>query len=219
MAPSVGEAYGEPAAKPGCMLGIIFGAIIGGSCAGLIFVARLHFEWNLKSSDFLSAVLSALGVMLAGISVLLALLALALAVGAIYGWQEFKRRTSETAAQRAADVAGPAAVEVAVPAAIKQVEQYLDKNLDPEIRQKAISIVGQIITADFIRSIIDNKPSPDIKKGDEADAEEWQFSGKAVEAAADEEVNRQEEALDAFDAIVEADAIRGGNDPKGGEDV
>jgi hypothetical protein len=199
----------EAAAKPGCMLGILFGAVIGGSCAGLLFVTGFNLTWNLKSSDFLGAVLSALGVMLAAVSVLLALLALALAGGAIYGWRDFKRRTGETAAQKAAAVAGPAAVEVAVPAAIEQVDKYLDKNLAPEIRQKVIAVVGQIVTPELIREIA----KQDDREAAGREAVEVRltedFPQIALEAAAVEELERQEQTMEEFDATVEAEKLRG----------
>jgi len=198
-------------ATPGCMTGILFGAIIGASCVGLLFATGLNLTWNMKSTDFLSAVLSALGALLGAISVLLAIGGIAIAFFAIYGWGEFKRRTGETAADKAAAVAGPAAIEVAVPAAIKQVDVYLDKNLDPEIRQKVISIVGQIVTPDFLKSLIgaekvEKSISPELPF-DEAQS----FSADAVAAAATEEVMRQEVSLDAFDATVEAERMRGDN--------
>lgn len=219
MAPEQRVRRGRSATGAGCMVGTLVGAVIGSSCVGLIFVTGLNVTWDLKSSDFLSAVLSALGVMLAGVSVLLALLALALAAGAIYGWQEFKRRTGEAAAQKAADVAGPVAVEVAVPAAIKQVDAYLDKNLDPEIRQKVIAIVSQIVTPEFVRDMIGNGNVAQPPSRAHDAAPERAFSDEIVKAAATEEVNRQEGSLEAFDAIVEAEKMRGEDEPTQGDDA
>jgi len=225
MAGESAVAHNEPVAKPGCMLGILFGAIIGGLCTGLLFVTGFHLTWNLKSTDFLGAVLSALGVLLAGISVLLALLALALAAAAIYGWRDFKQRTGEAAAQKAQDVAGPVAAKAAVPAAIKQVDEYLDKNLDPEIRQKVIAIVSQIVTPDFIKSMIDNEAAMDTgprTSRTEAAVEnvpEPGFPEEAIKAAATEEAARQENSLEAFDAVVEAEKLRGDDQNGQDEDV
>lgn len=204
-------------ATPGCMMGILFGALVGAATAGIVFVTGVNFTWNMKSTDFLSAVLSALGALLGAVSVLLAILGIGIAFFAIYGWGEFKRRTGETAADRAAAVAGPAAIQVAVPAAIEQVNMYLDRNLDPEIRQKVVSIVGQIVTQEFVRDMIEQDRVKDLATSEPAANQAGNFPAEAVTAAANEEVLRQEGSLDAFDATVEAERMRG-DDIRGLED-
>lgn len=201
-----------PIANPGCVLGILFGAIIGGSCVGLIFISGLRLTWNLKSTDFLSAVLSALGAMLGAVSVLLVLFSLVLAVAAFFGWQELKRGTGETATGVAQAAAIPAARDAAIPAAneaaVERVGDYL-LTLEPSINKQIVARIGQIVTPEFIASVL-REVQPMPPKGEPpVDAPEQGFPEERVKEAAVEETERQEAEMDALDAAVEAEEIRG----------
>jgi hypothetical protein len=193
----------EAAAKPGCMMAVIFGAIIGASVSGIIFVSGLHFTWNIKSGDFLTTVLAALGVMLAATSVMIAVVALALAVFGFYGYEKIKDIVTGNANKSASAIA-----------ALK-VDDYL-KNIDPELRSRAISILNQEIGNLNLGSA--TRRSTQAAGAAAADEGDETFPIAAIEAAQAEELQRQAAALEAVEAAEQALVEREGGDEGGDYD-
>lgn len=197
----------EPAAKSGCMMAIIFGSIIGAMVVGILFVSGLHFSWNIKSGDFLTAVLAALGVMLAATSVMIAVVALALAVFGLYGYEKIKGILTDNANQSASAVAA------------RKVDDYL-ANIDPELRARAISIinqeVGNLQLAKQVgpeRVAVDSSPvSGNVDERSET------FPMAVIEAAQADEIRRQAAALEAVEAAEKALIEREGGGEVGDDD-
>lgn len=79
-------------------------------------------------------------------TVILAVFGLILAGAAWFGYHEFIKKS--------AAVAEAKAHEVAEPAAISEVQTYLDKNLDQDIRARARTIATQLLTPDYLQSLI-----------------------------------------------------------------
>lgn len=206
--------------RTGCGIGVVFGALAGGLSAGMLFTTGFQFKADLDSTDFLSAVLSALGALMGLVSVLLALVALAIAVAAFFGWHAIKKRTDQNARAAARNAAVPvaqkAAVDAAVPKAIEEVNEYLAR-LDPQIQSQVNAIVMRTLTPEIIRAIALKQPDGRHVELRQEEAYQNDFTQAAVERAARQEESRQENELDAFDAAFEADELATSVDPS--EDV
>lgn len=216
MASENGEEYTREPLRTGCGIGVVFGALVGGVSAGMLFTTSVNFKANLDSTDFMSAVLSALGALMGLVSVLLAIVALAIAVAAFFGWHEIKRRTDEIAGLAATKAAVPAAqqaaVQAAVPEAIDKVDEYLAR-ISPQIELQVAAIVTRTITPELVKVIEKNQREMSPLDTDAVNISADGFTEDVVERAAKQEADRQEQTLEAFDAAFEVDETRAAGDP------
>ena len=116
------------------------GAIIGGALVWLCSTRELHVLPLNVSYDDLSAVA------LTAVTVILAVYGLAAAFAALYGYREFMKRSSATAAR--------IAKMEATPAAIAEVQEYLRTQAEPFLKAQAESVAVRVITPEALRDLI-----------------------------------------------------------------
>jgi hypothetical protein len=92
------------------------------------------------------------------------------------------------------------AQEVAVPAAILEVKSYLDSNLDPDIRARARTIATQVLTPEYLRTLIVEQIDQ-VAYGSRRD----ERLDLAAEPPGDEDVADDFDDLDALDAAAALD--------------
>jgi len=116
------------------------GAIIGGFVVWLLFSRSLRvLPVEVSYGDLAAIALTAT-------TVVLAVLALGLALAALYGYREFMKRS--------AAVAADTATRVAVPAAEVEVRTFLAANLTPIFQERATAVATQLLTPDVLRDLI-----------------------------------------------------------------
>lgn len=156
------------------------GAIIGGFIVWLMSTRELHVVPVGVSYGDLAAIA------LTASTVVLAVLALLIAIAAIYGYREFMKRSAAVAAEKAR--------EVAEPIATAEVRAYLSTNLTPIFEERAKTVAAQLLTPAVLRELI-------IQQVNEIQAGNTRDDLLDVEAAAD--AVDELEALDAEAALDE----------------
>jgi len=178
-----------PYLAPPWALCAILGSIIGAACMWFLMVGGITKSPNITYTDLAA-------VMLAAATIVLTFIGLAIAGAAWYGYLEFKKRTT-VIAERKAEVVATAKAEA-------EVKAYLDAKLDPEIRNRVITIAGQILTQSnppIIRAVAAATLDP-VTSVAEATVTDGENTNAAVAAAAEERL--QGETLADIDAADDA---------------